>query len=339
MRTPRIVAILATLALSIAVVPASSSPASARIDVLWTLGKTTTEFYPAHDGFQDIALFEVLVDSPAKLTLQVIDAGGSIISESLTTGDARLLLSWDGTGPNYVGTYFGTYTVKLTLTDTLGVAEQIYNQPIKAFPHRITQKHMDVRMNGKDTVARWAGKCSTFKSPSSHGWKKSLALNSLTKCKKKTWRKSGVVAVYEAAMPANVFMWQWMQVRCYSAAGKKKPRSLAYMESWNPSKGEWVRPRQLRSKARYYAYTTIDVKATLYNDRYFAWRVYTAMGARYDLGHFLIRAQYVVLQDPQTGETVLPRTVSRLITSRSPALRDAAPSAPTRAGLARWQTL
>lgn len=258
--------------------------------------------YPFPDMYRDGARFTVWAEDSSYTTFKatILNAQGVAIRTLVPQPEFYGAIYWNGKAKNGTITY-GEHTVVLNVTDSFGNTTEAYRGNITVYPDRLEERTWSKKVKAKRTMGRWAGECSSFKSPSSHGWKKSLGLNSRTLCKKKSWEKSGVVAQYEQALPLPVSRYTKIRVRTYGAAGRSQPRSLAYIYLWNAAKQRWKTHAQLSSKARYYNVKTSNPEELFYGDRFLAWRVFTGGGARYDVRDFTIEGSYRVLRDPTTG--------------------------------------
>lgn len=264
-----------------------------------------TFVFPYPDGLANKARLQFGSQEPISTRVTITDSHGTVtrVLQDGLANDHDIV--WNGTDSRGAISY-GEHTVTITTIDEAGNTADAYTGPLTVYPHEWVKVSRNIaRISAVNTVARWAGPCSSFSSPSSHRWKKSLGLNTQTKCRKKSWRKSGISAVYRSALPLNSFRVAHVKIRAYGAGGKSRPRSLAYLQVWNAKKQVWERPVRLGPRAMYYrAY--LRVPDAFFSNRFFDWRVATWGGSRFDLKHFVVHARYDILRDPTTGATMPP---------------------------------
>lgn len=291
---------------------------------------TAGAWFPYVDQFRD-ARWVVQGDESFTVRLEARDDQGQLVA----TAHGGLIYEfdaaefrWNGRG-NQGRWITGPHTISLIAVDRAGNESLIDERTAMIYPHRLSSRETTIHATAKKTAWRWHGKCSSFKSPSSHHWAGSLALNSLTKCKKKTWKKSGLIAVYEKAIPPAL-EYQKFRVMIRGASGKAKPGSLAFAQTWNARAGEFRRgaakleTHQLKNWVPF----PNDPEAAIYNGRYVAWRVFTGAPARYDVGKSDLIVNYVVLAHPVTGALFTEPYVFKPITGQRAPTRALATAKP-----------
>ena len=268
--------------------------------------------FPYPDGYRDVG-WTLTSSEQGAAHLEVIDSTGRILRtvNSTVDGFGNAKLSWDG--KDSLGNWVtGSVHFRVTLEDLVHNTGIVDERTQQVYPHEFAKLSRDIVVRAKKTEWRWHGKCSSFKSPSSHRWPGSLALNSSTKCKKKSWKKSGLIALYEAELPPAVSYLR-VQIWMSGANSLQKRGSRAFAEVWNAHTGAFHdEPTTLYSRrsthSLYFPRNSLEV---LYNGRYVAWRALTWAPARYDLLASKVRVNYKIFVHPVTGATWIPPEFAR----------------------------
>lgn len=266
--------------------------------------------FPYPDGYRD-ADWQIQTNEPAIHAITVRDAQGALV-HSETQGPLMISdFAWDGR--DQAGKQLsGHFTVGFELADPAGNRTTMSIADVLIYPHRRVSQVKQIIVKAKSTDDRWAGRCSSFATPSSHRWAGSLALNSMTKCRQKAQRSSGLIALYHAVVP-TALDYQSIQLAGYGAAGVSGPKSKARIQPWNSASAAYWTRSTMGRKAGSYPIKLPAISQTLFDGRSIAWRATAAKGARYDLRRFVVTVSYRTLIDPNDGSVWTGAPFPRLV--------------------------
>ncbi|MEZ5091926.1 hypothetical protein [Nocardioides sp.] len=271
------------------------------------------KFFPYHDNFQDSLRYRVTSTGRARVQVTVREASGSevfmVASVFLTAGASRTL-TWGGGLPGAGQAPAGRYVVSATATDPAGsVATADMTVVLSRAKLRFGDKTV-TRLPTKTIVGRSVGRCSSLRTPSSHGWRGSQGYYSRSRCASSANHADVVLGQHAIWLPRAVHDdYHYLTVWLYG--GKAKGARSAYMILTNLDKrGRVYGSEQLSASLGWHRGQPVygpEVVRKASGRPYLSWVTGLAQGSRYDVKKFKITVERQVLRNPD-GSIEWPAT-------------------------------
>jgi hypothetical protein len=206
--------------------------------------------------------------------------------------DGRHLVTWSGdigwTGPHAPP---GIYT--LAAYDQYDNPSAVTAQVTVSSLHFVSRVFKTTVTARRSLENKFVGKCATLRSPSLHRWKGSLGLYTNTKCKSRSFQKSGVQTVHSIKVPASAGGYGAITVDTYGGAASSRRRSTVVVAMVSKKNKLLNRYRTKSKVGRTNAYSFFVNQDVVWPDHTIAWVVAPARpGDRYDLRSFVVTVKY-----------------------------------------------